>query len=387
MSNLYLILKNLTRNKLRLFLNSFAILIAFLLFGFLGSLKNAFDSGVELSADDRLMVVNKINFTQPLPIAYVNKIRAIEGVKDVTHANWFGGYYQDPRVQAMTFAVDAESYLKVYDDLVLNDEARNAWFSNRTGMIVGEHMAKKYGWAVGDTIPLSSNIFSQQDGSNTWDLVISGIFAGEDPQIDTTYILMHYKYFNETQIWGGNNIGWLPITTDDPSLNQTVADAIDKQFANSSAETETSTESQFNKAFIEQLGDIGLIITGVVVAGFFTILLVVGNSMAQSVSERTGEIAVLKTLGFSAKRVFGLILTESLLLALIGGLLGLFAASFMVTGASQDPQLRNMLPNLIMSQSTIIQSLLYMIALGLVTGFIPAWRAMKLNIIDAFNRS
>ncbi len=387
MNNLYLIFKNLTRNKLRLFLNSVAILIAFLLFGFLGSLKNAFESGVELSADDRLMVVNKINFTQPLPISYVNKIKAIEGVKDVSHANWFGGYYQEPRNQAMTFAVDAESYLRVYGDIVLDENAKNAWLTNQQGIIVGERMASVHSWSVGDRIPLSSNIFSQDNGSNTWDMTISGIFKPANPQTDTNFILMHYKYFNETQKWGGNSIGWLPITTDDPSLNQTVADAIDKQFANSSAETETSTESQFNKAFLEQLGDISLIITGVVAAGFFTILLVVGTSMAQNVSERTAEIAVLKTLGFSAKRVFGLILTESLLLALIGGLIGLFLAGFMVTGASQDPQLKNMLPNLIMSRDIVVQSVIYMLMLGFITGFIPAWRAMKLNIIDALNRN
>jgi len=387
MSNFYLVFKNLTRNKLRLFLNSFAILIAFILFGFLGSLKNAFESGVELSADDRLMVVNKINFTQSLPISYVNKIKAIEGVKDVTHANWFGGYYQDPRVQAMTFAVDAESYLKVYSDLVLNDKEKKAWFNNQQGMIVGERMAKNHNWSVGDKIPLSSNIFSQRDGSRTWELTISGIFKPANPQTDTTYILMHYKYFNETQSWGGNRIGWLPITTDAPSLNQSVADAIDKQFANSSAETETSTESQFNKAFLEQLGDISLIITGVVIAGFFTILLVVGTSMAQNISERTAEIAVLKTLGFTAKRIFGLVLTESLLLSSIGGLLGLFIANGMVAGASQDPQLKNMLPNLIMGQDVVIQSLIFIFLLGLITGIIPAWRAMKLNIIDALNRN
>ena len=387
MNNFYLVFKNLTRNKLRLFLNSFAILIAFLLFGFLGSLKNAFESGVELSADDRLMVVNKINFTQSLPIAYVNKIKAIEGVKDVTHANWFGGYYQDPRVQTMTFAVDAKSYLKVYDDLVLSDKEKQAWFSNQQGMIVGERMAKNHNWSVGDKIPLSSNIFSQKDGSRTWDLTISGIFKPANPQTDTTYILMHYKYFNETQSWGGNSIGWLPITTDDPSLNQSVADAIDKQFANSSAETETSTESQFNKAFLEQLGDISLIISGVVIAGFFTILLVVGTSMAQNISERTGEIAVLKTLGFTSKRIFGLVLTESLLLSSIGGLLGLFIANGMVAGASQDPKLKNMLPNLIMGQDVVIQSLIFILLLGLITGIIPAWRAMKLNIIDALNRN
>ncbi|TVZ41988.1 putative ABC transport system permease protein [Alteromonadaceae bacterium 2753L.S.0a.02] len=386
MNDLYLIYRNLTRNKLRMFLNSTAIVIAFMLFGVLFSLKDAFEAGVELTADNRLVVVNKINFTQPLPMAHVNKIRALEGVKDVSWANWFGAYYQDPQKQLVAFAVDPQSWLQVYDELVVTDEAKQAWFNERQGLLVGKRMADLKGWKVGDRIPISSSIFSQADGSHTWDFVVSGIFTTKEAQIDTNYFMLHYKYFIETQTFGSDWFGWAVLTTDDPSLNEVVAKRIDDTFANSPAETETTSEKQFNKAFIEQIGSIGLIITSVVTAAFFTILLIVGNSMALAVRERTSEIAVMKTLGFQAARVFRMILSESIMLAVIGGFQGLLIAWFIVNGASRDPSLQNILPNLVLGSNTAVLAFAYMIALGVLTGFFPAWRAMKLNTIDALNR-
>lgn len=386
MKDLYIIFKNLTRNKLRFMLNCFAIFIAFFLFGVLGSLKGAFEAGVELSADDRMIVVNKINFTQPLPIAYINKIRALTDVKHATYANWFGGYYQDQRKQVVTIAVDPQSYLQVYPELMLDENARNAWFNNQQGMIVGESLAKVHGWKIGDKIPVSSNIFSKADGSHTWEMIISGIFSAKDAQTDTNYMLFHYKYFIETQTFGEDWIGWIILSTQDPGLNESVAKEIDTLFANSSSETETSSEKQFNKAFLEQIGSIGLIITSVVFAAFFTILLIVGNTMALAVRERTKEIAVLKILGFNAPHVFRLILVESLLLAFVGGLIGLAAAGVIVTGASQVPQLNSMLPNLVLTSPIVIQAMGFMLALGLLTGLLPAYRAMQLNTIDALNR-
>lgn len=384
MSSFYLVLKNLTRNKLRLILNCFALLIAFLIFGVLGAIKTAFDAGIDLAADDRLVTVNKINFTQPMPIAYVNKIRAIEGVEYVTYANWFGSYYQDPRNQAMGFAVDPESYLDVYPEILLSEEEKQKWFSTRDAMVVGEAMARRFNWKVGDRIPISSNIFSQQDGSNTWDLEIAGIYTGETPQTDTSYLMLHYEYFIETQTFGSDWIGWIALTTGDSGRNEAVAQAIDEQFANSPAETETTTEKQFNKAFIEQIGSIGLIITSVVLAAFFTILMIVGNSMALAVRERTREIAVLKTLGFSSKSVFTMVLSESLLLSLMGGLIGIGLAYLAVGGIAQA---QNILTNLAITDQVLMQAVGYMILLGLVTGFFPAYQAMKLNTIDALNRS
>ena len=387
MSDAYLVLKNLLRNKLRLSLNLFAILIAFLLFGALGAINLAFNAGIELSADNRLVVVNKINFTQPLAYSYVAKVRAIEGVKEVTHANWFGAYIKDSEHFFAGMAVDPDTYLKVYDDYIVMDEsAVNAWKMNQQGAIVGASLAKVYGWKVGDRVPISSNIFSKNDGSQVWDMTIEGIFTGTEPQIDTNYLLFHYKYYNETQSFGGDYVGWLVLTTVDPSVNDAVANAIDEQFENSFYETETSSEKQFNKSFLEQIGSIGFIITSVVAAAFFTLLLIVGNSMILAVRERTREIAVLKTLGFSANHVFRLVLSESLAVAVLGGCLGLAGAIFAIEGLKNAPGIGNMLPNLAIDNSVIIQAVIYMIGLGLITGLIPAYRAMQLNIVDALTR-
>ncbi|MBB3169533.1 ABC transporter permease [Simiduia aestuariiviva] len=384
MNDFYLIYKNLTRKKLRLTLTVFSIFIAFTIFGAVSALKGSLDSGIEMSADNRLVTVNKINFTVSIPYAYVNKIRAMEGVKDVTHANWFGGYYQEPAVQIVSMAVDPTTYFDVYNELVVPDEQMQRWQSNQTGMLVGARLAKVYGWKVGDRVPISSNIFSQKTGGQTWDFTVDGIFDAEDAKVDTGYMVFHYKYFRETNSYGGDNVGWLVLTTTSSDLNEQVAKSIDEAFANSSAETETSTEKAFNKAFLEQIGNIGLIIFGVVFMAFFTILVVVGNTMVLAIRERTNEIAVLKTLGFTSARIFKMVLIESLLLAFIGGLLGLGAAKLIV--AAMSDQLARFLPNIAVGTDVIIQALLYMALLGLITGIAPAINALRLNIVTAFSR-
>lgn len=387
MSDLYLVFKNLTRNKLRLILSCFAIFIAFFLFGVLGSIQKVFNADADISADNRLMVVNKINFTQPIPIAYVNKIRAIEGVKHVTHANWFGGYYKEQRNMVPSFAVDQNTYFDVYDNMVVDPAELEAWKNTRTGLMVGRVTANQWGWKVGDTLTLSSNIFSRKTGGQSWEFEVVGIFDGANAQVDTSGAYMHYKYFIETQTFGSDWIGWVPLSTMHSDLNDQVSTAIDEQFANSPAETKTSTEAQFAKAFVEQLGNVGLILTSVVSAAFFTILMIVANTMALAISERTSEIAVLKTLGFGSKRIFGQVLGESMLLSFLGGLCGLGMAALVVIGASQSPQIKSMLPTLTFSSETLLTGLVYMLALGFVTGFIPAFKAMKLNTIDALSRS
>lgn len=384
MNDLYLVYKNLTRKKMRLFLTSFSIFIAFLIFGAVMALRGALNSGIEMSADNRLVVVHKTNFTITMPYAYVNKVKNIDGVDQVTHANWFGGYYQEPSNQIVTMAVDPQSYFDVYSELIIDEQHKQRWMKNRRGLLVGDRIAKVNGWKIGDRIPISSNIFSNKAGGHTWEFEIDGIFSAKETQTDTGYVIFHYKYFTETQSWGGDNVGWLVLTTTDPSLNEQVANAIDENFANSQAETDTSTEKAFNKAFIEQIGNIGLIIFGVVFMAFFTILIIVGNTMVLAIRERTNEIAVLKTLGFSSLRIFKMILTESCILAFFGGLLGLVAAFFAVQGASQA--LARFLPNLVLNQEIVLQALAYMLLLGLVTGIIPAVTALRLNIVTAFNR-
>ncbi len=381
MNDFYLIYKNLTRKPLRLILSCFAIFIAFLIFGAVTSLKVVLNSGIELAADNRLVVFNSINFTSPLPIAYTNKVRAIDGVDKVTHANWFGGYFQEPRNQLVVMAVDPESYLSVYEEIVLPPENKANWLQDQQGILVGERIATSNNWKVGDRIPVSSNIFSHKDGGHTWNFVISGIFTGSDEQFDAGFLIFHYDYFKETRTFGGDNIGWLVLTTTDTQLNEQIAKTIDDTFANSQAETDTSTEKAFNKAFIEQIGNIGLIIFGVVFMAFFTILVMVGNTMALAIRERRKEIAVLKTLGFPSIRIFKMVLGESMFLSLLGGFLGLTAAFFIVKVFSI--QMARYLPNLILSKEIALQAVGYMVLLGLITGIIPAINALKLTIVTA----
>jgi len=383
MRDFYLIFKNLTRKPLRLFLTMFATFVAFLIYGTLTSFQVAIDSGVDLAADDRLIAVNKINFTQPLPISYVNRVKGLENITDVTHLNWFGGYYQDPQNMVVMFAADAESFLTVYNELILPPEQEAEWLRSRQGLIAGEGIARTLGWKVGDRVPVNSNIFSKADGSSSWEFDVVGIYSGEDAQTDTNSVYFHYDYFNETQSFGRDFIGFMGIRTVDPKLNESVIKAVDDLFANTPFETETVPEKTFNKAFIEQIGNLSLILGSVVFAAFFIILVIVGNSMVLAIRERTAEIGVLKTLGFKSRRIFFMVLAESLLLALSGGMLGLLATNGAVAAFNQAPI---QLPVLIVTQGIFIEATLIMVGLGLITGILPAVNALRLNIITALSR-
>jgi putative ABC transport system permease protein len=385
-NELVLIRKNLFRKKLRAILMIVSILIAFAIFGVLASFERAFNAGQDRAAADRLVVVNKINFTQPLPISYYNRVAAIDGVREVSHLNWFGGYYQDPRNFLIVMAVEPESYMKLYDsDFVIAPEARSAFIRERTGALVGERMMAKWGWKVGDHIPISSNIFSQKNGSHTWDFTIVGSFAGRTPQNDTNIMLLQYAYFDETRSFGKDQIGWLALRTASSAMNDQVTKAIDQMFANSPYETATDTEKAFNKAFAAQLGNIALIVGLVVGAAFVTILMIVGNTMVMTVRERTREIGVLKTLGFSGGRILRMVLGESILLALIGGLPGL-AIAFIVI-ANMRESLMTFVPTLALPPDIAAAAVGLMLTLGILTGLVPALNAMRLKISAALGRS
>jgi len=384
MSDLYLIFKNMTRKPLRLFLMVFATFIAFLIYGVAISFETALNAGVELSADDRLITVNKINFTQPLPIAYVNKVKAVENVDGVVHMNWFGGYFQQPQNFVQTFAVDEEALLEVYDkEIVVSEDERQNWLRNRQAILVGPKTAETFGWQKGDRIPLRSNIFTQRSGSDTWEFDIVAIYGAENPQADLFSVYIHYDYFNETQSFGGDYIGWMGVRTTDPNLNEQVIKDIDDLFVNSLWETETVPEKAFSKAFIAQAGNIGLIVGTVVAAAFFIILVIVGNSMVLSVRERTNEIGVLKTLGFRSERIFVMVLTEALLLAFLGGGFGLAVSALATTAINS----LNLPFTMLVDTSVILKATGFMLLLGLVTGIIPAVNALRLNIITALSKA
>lgn len=382
MNDLYLVFKNLTRRPLRLGLTAFAIFIAFLILTVLMAFQMGFDRQVEVSSDERLITVSKINFTVSLPLAHVNKIRATKNVEKVAYANWFGGYFNDPSNQLMTFAVSPEEYLDLYSELAVTPEARKAFLQNRQGMLMGAGLAAQRGWKVGDKLPIRSNIFQNKAGGNTWELELVGTFSADDPAVDTNYVIFHHANFNESKTVGKDSVGWLILKTDDPANNEAVMDAIDNQFANSPFETSTSTEKAFNKAFVAQLGNIALIIKSVVGAAMFVILMIVGNAMVMAVRERTGEIAVFKALGFQKGRIFWLVIGESLALSALGGLLGFGVGAGLVMLASSIPQFAFMT----LSTDVVILVLAVIAVLGLVTGYLPARSAMNINLITAFQK-
>ena len=386
MNDLVLIRKNLFRRKLRAILMIVSILIAFAIYGVLASFERAFYAGQDRATADRLIVVNKISFTQPLPVSYYNRVAAIDGVAQVSHLNWFGGYYQEPKNFLVALAVDPESYMNLRDtDFVFSPEARSAFMRERTGVLVGARMLEKWGWKVGDHIPISSNIFSQKNGSHSWDFTIVGSFAPRTPQSDTNILLMGYDYFNETRSFGKDQLGWLALRTSSEAVNDRVMKAIDAMFANSPYETTTDSEKAFNKAFAAQLGNIALIVGLVVGAAFVTILMIVGNTMVMAVRERTREIGVMKTLGFSGGRILRMVLGESVLLALLGGLPGLGIAFLLITRLRDS--LMSFVPTLSLAPDIVAAAVGLMIAFGLVTGLIPALNAMRLNIVTALGRS
>jgi len=385
MNDLSLIRKNLFRRKLRAGLMIASVLVAFTIFGVLAGFERAFDAGQDAAAVDRLVVVNKINFTRPLPIAYYNRLLAVDGVRQATHLNWFGGYFQDPKNFLIVFAVEPQTYMDVYGNDLDFGDGRQAFLRERTGALVGETMARKWGWKVGDHIPISSNIFSQKNGARTWDFTIVGIIKRRTPQLDTNFMVFQYDYFDETRSFGKDTIGWMTLQTTSPSANDQVAKAIDQMFANSSDETSTDTEKAFNKAFAAQLGNIAFIVVLVVGAAFVTILMIVGNTMVMAVRERTREIGVLKTIGFSGGRILRLVLGESVLLALIGGLPGL-AVAVLVTWLVRD-SLANFVPGLAVTPGIALAAVALMLVLGVVTGLVPAFNAMRLKIATALGRS
>lgn len=385
MNEPYLIWRNLTRKPLRFGLTLFAIMIAFLIFGVLSSFERSFNASIEDREDARMVTVNKINFTQPMPLSYVNRIRALPGVKTLTHSSWFGAYVGDSKNRMAGFAVDASTYLESYPELLLDDASRGAFLANRQGMIAGEKLALKQGWKKGDHIPVQSNIYTRGDGTRVWDMTIEGIARSSKEANDTDFLIFHYEYLNEVRTVNKDMVHMVIFLTDEPALNDRIAQTIDAMFANSFAETQTDTSQAFGRAFIAQLGNIAFIITSVVSAAFFTILLIVGNTMMLTIRERTTELAVLKTLGFSSTRIFRMVLGESLFLSLIGGIIGLGIAF----GAmhAMRATLEGSMPNMQLDAVVIGKALAIMLALGLITGLLPALNAMRLNIVTALGRA
>ncbi|MEO6004074.1 MAG: FtsX-like permease family protein [Opitutus sp.] len=383
MKFLYLVASNLKRKKLRTLLTLLSILVAFFLFGLLCALKAALAGGVSMAGADRLITRHKVSIIQMIPISYRTRISAIPGVIAIVPQTWFGGIYQDPKNFFPSIPVEPADFLAMFPEFVLPEAQKQAWLTTRTGAIVGRATADRFHWKVGDRIPLRSPIWRREGGNDAWEFDLVGIYEGAKKGTDTSQFFFRYDYFDEGRAFGKGQISYFTIRVKDPAQADALAARVDQEFANSAAETKTEPEGAFAQAFAQQVGDIGLIVTGILSAVFFTILLVSGNTIAQGVRERTEELGVLKAIGFSNGLVLALVLAESCLIAIIGGALGLSAAWLMTLGGSPVPGL---LPLFYIPPANLVLGAVLVLALGLITGALPAVQAMRLGVADALRR-
>ena len=382
MKYFFLIWRNLLRRKTRTAFTLLMIFIAFVLYGFLMTVRGAFSSGVEVASAERLIMTHKVSLVQLLPISYEQQIRTTPGVTAVTHSTWFGGTYQNLANQFAVMAVDPAPFMNMFPEFKLTDAEKAAWLADRQGVIVGRDSANRFHWKVGDRLPIKATIWQPKQG-DTWFFNISGIYDG-DKGVDKTTVYFRYDYLDENRRGAYGQVGWYTIRIADPNRSAEIGSAIDAQFANSAAETKTSPEKAFMQGFANQIGNIGAMLVAIVSVVLVLLLLNVGNQMAQSVRERTSEIAVLKTLGFSNGLVLGLVLAESAVIAIIGGGLGLGVVWLLV----QSGGLNNaFLPVFVFGSRDISLGITLCIGLGLLAGILPAASAMRLRITDALRRN
>jgi putative ABC transport system permease protein len=353
--------------------------VALFLFGMLAAIRGAFNQGVDVAGADRLVVINRTSLINPVPLSYMDKIRQIKGVKLITHMNWFGGVYQDPSKFFPKFAVDVENQRQVYPELQVSDDEWNNFAKDRQGAVVGASLANRFGWKVGDRIPIKGDIFP-----GNWEFNIDAIYRGKDSQQDETQMWFQWDYFQERVPDRMKSlVGWYTLRVDNPDDAGRIAKAIDATFDNSSYETKTETEKSFATGFVKQLGNIQFLIITIGSVVFFTLLLITGNTMAIAVRERTGELAVLKAVGFSDRFVLFFVMAESLLISLIGGGLGILAAK--AIAAWRNP-LPNVLPFFKVPNAALVTGFALALTVGLISGIIPAIGAMRLRVVDALRR-
>ena len=373
------VLRNLFRKKTRTTLTLLSVMTAFLLFGLLQAVNVLFSAGADFVGATRLVTQARVSFTQPLPLRLLPQIEGVAGVDKVMWQQWFGAVWQE-NTQLIFFAADPFRLRDVYPEYVMPAGQWQAFNDTRTGMIVGRALADQYGWKIGDKVPISSNIFPQKDGSKAWTFDLVGIYDGKDEQWQrqTNVGWINFAYFDEANQFGSGRAGTFTLSLEDPDQAEQVARAIDVQFENSPDETKTQTERDFNIGFFKQIGDIGLIVRWILFAVFFTLLLVVGNTMAQSVRERVPELAILKTLGFSDGSVLGFVLAEALLICVIGGLAGMGIATFLGSLAGRGGNFP-----LAVDSGVWLMGLGAMLLMSIAVGLLPALRAQRLKIVDA----
>jgi putative ABC transport system permease protein len=377
---LSLVWAGLFRRRTRTLLTLLSIIVAFLLFGLLRSIADVFAGGVDVTGADRLIVQPKYSIIDPLPISHLNRIRSVPGVAFATHADWFGGVYKERSNFFPKYPVEPKEWFEAYPEYRIDPAQLEAFAKTRTGAVAPAQLAEKYGWKVGDKIPIEGDIYPQRDGSRLWTFDLVGTYDGPVDGLTPSEFLFNYDYFDEARQFGQGQVGWFVVRVTDPAQATEVASAIDAQFANSANETRTATEAEFQRQFANQVGDIGLMMGGILGAVFFTIILLTGNTMAQAYRERVPELAVLKTLGFGDWLVAMLVLGEAVVLCAVGGAIGLGLAALLAANAET---IREILPDFEMVWQTAALGLAIAVCMGLLVGAVPALTAQRLRIVDA----
>jgi len=384
MKFLPLTLRNLMRRPVRTILTFGAITVSFLLFGVLMILRVAFTLGVEVAGVDRLMMTNKMSIIQPLPISYLDRIKTVEGVSLVTHQSWFGGIYQDPKNNVFEFSVDPATWTQMYPEFKVPPDQFKAWLAERQGAVVGKDLAKRFGWKIGDTIPIKGTFNRPKGGDGvTWQFKLVGIYDG-DKTVDKTQFLFRYDYLDENRTLGRGITGWYLIRVSDPSKSGEIAKKIDALFENSAFESKTATEKQVAQSFANQVGNIGAIVTAIATVVLFIVLLIAASQMSLSIRERTREIGALKAMGFTDGLALTLVLVESVAISVLAGAVGLGLAYLLSLGG--DPT-GGLMPIWVFRPQDIALGVGLAVLLGLVAGTMPALGAMRLQIATALRRN
>jgi putative ABC transport system permease protein len=379
MKFLPLLLANLRRRKIRTVLTVGSFAVALFLFALLGAIRYGFRQGIDVAGADRLVVIGRTSIIQPLPLPYLDRLKRVPGVTDAAHVTWFGGVYQDPKNFFAQFVIVPEDWRRLYPEFAVEPEQWKAFLADRRGCVIGAKLAARFGWKIGDKLPLKVPGYL---GGGSWDFTVRGIYRGTRPSDDETQFWLRRDYFVESapKFWQGI-VGWYIVRVANPDNALAISKAIDAEFANSTSETRTQTESAFAAAFVKQMGNIEFLILAIGSIVFFTLMLVTGNTMAIAVRERTNELAVLKAIGYTARFVLGLVLTESLLIAGVGGILGLWLAHAIIQRDITQGLILLYLPT-----SGLVAGVAVALLAGLMAGMLPALGAMRLNVASALRR-
>ena len=378
MKYLPLVFANLARHKLRTILTICSVALALFLFASLRSVVTTLNAGSEVSSASRMIVQNATAFVIPLPTSYANRLRAVPHVEDVTWANWFGGKYGDGREFFAQFAIEPESYLKMYPEIEIPEDQKKAFLQERSAAIIGEGLVRKFGWKVGDNVTMQGTIFP-----GDWTFTIRGIYHPTLKEYGEDSFMFHYAYLYEREPERVSP-GWFIMSIDDPSSAPQVAKTVDDQFRNSIAPTKTGTEKAFAAGFAGMWGNVKLLMSTIGMAVVFAILLVTANAMMMNQRERASEVAVMKTVGFSDGRVFGLVIVEASVIALTGAVLGLGAATLLplLTGFAGG----GFLPGFRVTPGTQLFGALVAVGLAIASGVVPAWQAARLPVVQALRK-